>query len=99
MSDKEKKLIEWFFSLIGIFNHYSFFTKKLWKKVKGFKHKDEAEIKAVFIHYWFNHAFGYYTCPCGSSWFAELDKELYDDYIKEYIPVLEEYSKWCEQQR
>jgi hypothetical protein len=39
----EKKMAEWFFNLVGVFCHYSFFTEKLWKKVKGFENKDEAE--------------------------------------------------------
>lgn len=99
MTDKEEKIASWFFGLIGAFNHYSFFADKLWREVKGFKDEDEAEIKAAFMHYWFHHTFGYYTCPCGSSWFAELDKESYENYIEKYKPVIEEYINWCEQQR
>ena len=49
MTQEEKELCEWFFNLIGYFNHYSFFTKELWRKVKGFKKYDEAEIKCLLI--------------------------------------------------
>ena len=59
MTGKEKKLTGWFFNLIGVFNHYTFFTDELWRNVKGFKKVDEAEIKAAFMHYWFHNEFGY----------------------------------------
>jgi hypothetical protein len=32
MIEEEKVLCEWFFNLVGYFNHYSFFTDKEWKK-------------------------------------------------------------------
>lgn len=99
MTDLEKELSEWFFNLLGYFNHYSFFTEKLWRDVKGFENKDEAEIKAVFMHYWFHNKFGYYTCPCGCSWFAELSKECYESYIGEYIPIFKAFENWCREQR
>ena len=44
-----KDSFNFFFSLIGIFNHYEFFTEKLWKKVDGFEDKDEAEVKCAFM--------------------------------------------------
>lgn len=31
MTQENKELCEWFFNLVGYFNHYSFFTKKEWK--------------------------------------------------------------------
>lgn len=91
---EEKELAKWFFDLVGYFNHYSFFTKKLWKKVKGFKEKDEAEIKCVFMHYWFHHEFRYYSCPVGMSWFSEVNQNTYEKYIKTYQPILDAFEKW-----
>lgn len=99
MKDAELKLAQWFFSLIGYFNHHSFFTQELWRSVEGFKDKDGAEIKAAFMHYWFHNEFGYYTCPCGCSWFSELGEDSYNLYIETYKPVFEAYAKWCEKQR
>ena len=91
MNQKTEKLAKWFFELVGYFNHNSFFTKKLWQKVAGFENHDEAEIKCAFMHYWFNEAFGYYTCPCGSAWFVETSKEGFKSYIAEYKPVFDAY--------
>lgn len=51
------------------------------------------------MHYWFYHKFGYYTCPCGSSWFAELDKDSYDRYITKYKPIIDAFEIWAEKQR
>lgn len=99
LDDREKELSEWFFDLVGYFNHYSFFTKKLWKKVEGFENEDEADIKCMFMHYWFHHKFGYFTMPCGSGWFTELDKESYERYMKRYLPVREAFVKWKIEQR
>ena len=99
MTQNEKELVEWFFDLVGYFNHYEFFTKKLWKKVKGFEKEDEAEIKCMFMHYWFHYKFGYYTCPCGSSWFTVVDKDSYDSYITKYKPVLDFFATWATDQK
>ena len=99
MTQEEKELCEWFFNLICYFNHYSFFTNELWRKVKGFKKYDEAEIKCLFMHYWFHHKFGHFTCPCGCSWFAELDEESYNSYIEEYKPVIDAFEQWKIEQR
>ena len=99
MTQKEKELAEWFFGLVGYFNHYSFFTKKLWKKVKSFEKEDEAEIKCMFMHYWFHHKFGYYTIPCGSSWFTELTEDCYNRYIERYKPIIDAFEQWKIKQR
>lgn len=99
MTNREKDIFKWCFNLVGYFNHYSFFTKELWRKVKGFKNVDEAEIKCAFMHYWFHHKFGYFTCPCGSSWFAELGEEFYNKYIEDYKPVLKAFEQWKIKQR
>lgn len=99
MTQNEKELVKWFFDLVGYFNHYEFFTKRLWKKVKGFEKEDEAEIKCMFMHYWFHYKFGYYTCPCGSSWFTVVDKDSYDRYITEYKPIIDAFAIWMVEQR
>ena len=93
------EIAEFFVSLSGIFGHYEFFTKELWKKVKGYEKEDKAEIIAAFLHFWFHNKFGFYTCPCGSGWFANLSKESYEEYISEYKPLFEAYNEWCIKQR
>lgn len=92
-------LASWFFELVGCFNHYSFFTKELWRKVKGYKNFDEAEIKCAFMHKWFHDKFGYFTCPIGCSWFAEVEKDIYINYINRFKPVFEDFNKWQYEQR
>lgn len=99
MKNREKEIFEWFFNLVGYFNHYSFFTEKLWKKVKGFENEDEAEIKCMFMHYWFHHKFGYYTVPCGAAWFAELTEDFYNRYIERYKPIIDAFEQWKIEQR
>ena len=102
--EKDKKqrdleIAEWFFDLVGVFNHYGFFREKLWNKVKGFEKTDEAEIKVMFMHLWFHHKFGYWTTTCGSGWFAELGEECCDEDYKEFQPVVDAYIEWVGQQR
>ena len=92
-------LIKWFFSLVGYFNHYAFFTRKLWRDVKGFEKEDEAEIKAAFMHYWFYHKFNVFTCPVGMEWCAEVSEESWYNYIKRFEPVIRAFEKWVEDQR
>ena len=99
MTKENKELCEWFFDLVGYFNHYSFFTKKLWKKVSGFKHEDEAEIKCAFMNYWFHHKFGYYSWSFRYGRFSELSIECYNSYIKKYQPVINAFVQWKIEQR
>lgn len=99
MTQQEKNLCKWFFNLVGYFNHYSFFTEKLWQQVPKFGGEDEANIKCAFMHYWFHNTFHYNTLSINSSWFEELDEKDYNEYIKEYEPVIEAYKKWIEEQR
>jgi len=63
--NKKDKLevAEWFVDLTGIFCHYEFFTKELWRKVDGFKMADNAEVLVAFQHYWFHVTFMYYFVP------------------------------------
>lgn len=77
-----------------------YFTKKLWKKVKGFKDKDEAEVIIAFATIRLRNL-GIYTRPCGCAWcsFANWSHQDVNDYLKDYLPVFEAYSKWCMAQR
>jgi hypothetical protein len=96
----EKKMAEWFFNLIGVFCHYSFFKDKLWKKVKGFENEDEAEIIAAFMHYWLHYRYLCYTHTVGCGWFCDFDSpDAYHDYIKKYQPVIDAYEEWVIKQR
>jgi hypothetical protein len=99
LTEKEYEIAQWCFELVGVFNHYRFFTDKLWRKVSGFKNKDEAEVKCAFMHYWFHNTFHYNTLPVNSSWFAELDEKDHNEYIKEYEPVIKAFTKWANEQR
>lgn len=95
----------WFFGLAGIFGHYKFFTEKLWKKIPGFEKADEAEIIAVFMHWWFRDRYGYQNKPVGSTWSSKYptvytkDDESFNDYINKFQPVLKAFSDWCASQR
>ena len=93
------EVAEFFVGLSGVFGHHEFFTKELWRKVKGFKKADKAEVIAAFLHYWFHNKFDFYTCPCGMGWFVKLDKECYDSYIEQYMPVFKAYEDWHIKQR
>ena len=96
----EKKMAEWFFNLIGIFCHYSFFTNKLWKNVEGFENEDEGEIIAAFMHYWLHHKYLCYTLPVGCWWFCDLNSPTaYGEYIEKYQPVIDAYEDWKTKQR
>ena len=85
-----------FFGLLGVFNHYEFFTKKLWRKIDGFKNRDEAEVKCAFMSYWTYNTLGIPTYPLGGSWSIYCgSKELFDEYVKEWAPVFKAYREWC----
>lgn len=92
-------IIKWLFGLVGYFNHYGFFTKKLWKNVEGFEEEDEANVKNAFMHYWFHHQYGYFTAPRGMSWYAETDEEGYNLFIERYKPVIDAFEEWVKAQR
>lgn len=90
----------WFFSQIGVFGHHEYFTKELWRKVPGFKDEDGAEVKAAFLHKWFDRRYKVKTMPVGSSWFGYADfGECWDKYMEKYAPVFQAYDDWCEKQR
>lgn len=95
-----KDAFDFFFSLLGIFNHYSFFTKKLWKKVDGFKDKDEAEVKCAFMSLWTQGKLGITTYPVGAAWGNfNGDRESFEEYIKEWKPIFTAYMEWYYKQR
>lgn len=94
-----RKIEEFLFGLVGVFNHYEFFTKELWRNAPGFRNKDEAEVKCAFMHKWRHEEFGGYTSTCGCDWFEEVSKESFDSYIKEYSQVFEMYKEWMDEQR
>lgn len=96
---REQEIFEWFFSFIGYFNQFSFFTNKLWKNVKGFKNHNEADIKCLFMHYWTHHEFHIYSRPFGISWFSLVSEDSYNKYIQEYQPVIDAFEEWQMQQR
>lgn len=99
MTREFKETCTWFFNLVGYFNHYSFFTEKQWKNIKGFENQDEAEIKCAFMHYWFHYKFNCFTAPVGVGWFSEVSENSYNEYIKEYEPVLNAFEEWKMKQR
>lgn len=91
-----KDAFNFFFNLIGIFNHYEFFTKKLWKKVDGFENKDEAEVKCAFMSLWTENMLGICTYPVGMTWSTYCgNREIFNEYIKEWTPVFEAFQDWA----
>jgi hypothetical protein len=90
---------KWFVSKVGIFGHHEFFTKELWRKVKGFKNEDRAEVMAAFLHRWWNLDRGFYTIPCGMGWYTETTKDCFDAYVQRWRPVFDAYSKWVISER
>ena len=95
----------WFISKAGIFGHYEFFTKELWRKVDGFKKADKAEVIAAFLHWWMRYEYGIQNHTVGIAWGSNYpttykdDDECFNNYIKEYMPVFEAYSEWCYNRR
>jgi hypothetical protein len=95
-----KDALDFFFGLIGVFNHYSFFTEKLWKKVDGFKDKDEAEVKCAFMSLWTNHALGIVTYPVGSAWSTRhVSMVCFEKYLDEWMPLFMAFKEWADKQR
>lgn len=95
-----KDAFDFFFKCIGYFNHYSYFTKELWRKVKGFEKEDEANIKCAFLSVWVHDTMGINTCPLGCAWsWMNCSDEAYENYIKEFEPIFDDYTDWCNSQR
>lgn len=92
--------LDFFFGCLGRFNHYGYFTNKLWKKVKGFENEDEAEVKCAFMSLWTKHTLGITTYPCGSAWCTIYgSEEFFNSYVEKWKPVFEDFDNWCESQR
>lgn len=90
-----KDAFEFFFGLIGVFNHYSFFTQKLWKKIDGFKDKDEGEVKCAFMSLWTHSSLGITTYPVGSSWCNfNGDQESFNQYMNKWKPLFMAFGEW-----
>lgn len=96
---KEADLIKTLFYQISILSHYDYFKEKLWKKVEGFKKKDEAEVIIAFASALLQNK-GIYTQPCGCALCSfDWKQEDLEDYFNEYKPVFADYNKWCMAQR
>lgn len=97
---KETDMVHTLFNQFAELSRYDFFKKRLWKKVKGFKNWDEAEIVIAFATARLKNL-GIYTRPCGIGWSSFIDwtKKDVEEYLKDYQPVFEAYSKWCMSQR
>lgn len=97
---RKDAILEFFFGCIGRFNHYAYFTDELWRKVEGFKRKDEAEVKCAFLSIWTKYQLDITTYPVGSSWCCSSGNEsIFNDYVKEWKPLFDDFDKWCESQR
>ena len=94
------KCIDYFISMAGIFGHYDFFTKELWRKEKGYEEKDRAEVMAAFMHWWIRYVYGFNTMPVGCTWSNahpssyKEDDNAYEMYINEWMPLFMAYSEW-----
>lgn len=98
--DLLSRTVEFFISRVGEFNHYDYFVKKLWQKVKGFKDRDEAEVKCFFLSFWLREELGIISCPIGASWsVCPCPDSVFQDYKAEWMPVLLDYEKWVISQR
>lgn len=92
--------LEFFFSCMAYFNHYGYFTHRLWKKVKGFENEDEAEVKCAFLSLWTKNTLGITTYPVGCAWCAiNGNEEFFNSYVEKWKPVFEDFDNWCAEQR
>lgn len=85
--------------------HY-YFTKELWRKVKGFENEDKAEVHIAFLTLWLCETFNehnykpIYSYPLGCGWSTiNGSKESYDEYIDRFRPLFKDYTNWCLSQR
>lgn len=103
--DAVVKCAEWFIELSGIFGHYGFFTHELWRKVEGFKNADKGEVICAFLCWWFRYKYGFNEYPCGCGWTCtsprryDSEDKCFEEYIKEWMPVIEAYYEWCGSRR
>ena len=103
-----KEDLEFFFDATAIFCRYEYWNKELWRKLKGRKKTDKAEVHAAMLHYWCHSHFGFYSSPCGSAWstiwtnipeYGIKENTEYDKYIAEYQDIISDYRDWCIKQR
>jgi len=92
--------LTFFFDANAIFCRHEYFSKQLWRKVKGFEKEDEAEVKCAFLSSWAKETMNIVTYPVGAAWCTMYGKqEYFDDYIKKYKPLFKDYGEWCMMQR
>ena len=96
--DENKLGIQTLLNLCGVFGHYKFFTDKLWRKVKGFKNADEADILNYFMLA-ILYSKELYYCPVGMSWGSPCDKETCEQYLTKFEAIGKAYRDWCISQR
>lgn len=99
MKNSNIEIAKWFIDLVGIFGHYEFFTKELWRNIPEYENKDTSEVNVVFLHYWFHNQFGYYTTPIGMSWCSEVSKESYESYIERNKSLIKAFENWINNTR
>lgn len=85
-------------NLCGVFGQYRFFTDKLWKKVKGFKNTNEAEIFNYFMIAEL-YSRGIYYCGSGMTWGSPCDKETCEQYLANFEAIGKAYRDWRISQR
>lgn len=93
-------ILEFIFYTNANFTRYTFFSKELWRKVKGFKDYDKCDVHAAFLHWWLEGEFGLKRFPVGCAWFSSFDSEqFHENYLEKYRPLFDAYQDWCYKQR
>jgi predicted AlkP superfamily phosphohydrolase/phosphomutase len=109
-SDETKDVVSFLFDCNGKFSHYEYFTKELWRKVKGRKKEDRGEVHAMFLHLWLRQMYGTFSIPCGMAWYSYMDEReypydngcaerLFNEYIDDWKDIIDDYNKWVVKQR
>lgn len=100
MKTKEEELIEYFFSMIGFFSHYSYFTKELYKtRVKRLKNVDRGEVIAAVLSSSIKQELGYNVMPVGCSWGTIMPEDSVKEYQEEWKDLYEDFVNWQLEQR
>ena len=109
-SEETQDVLDFLFSCNGRFTHYSYFSKQLWRKVKGRENEDQGEVHAMFMHLWLHQKYGTYSTPCGCAWYNFMDDREYpynngvaekqfNDYIEKWKDIISDFNAWCAKQR
>ena len=62
--------------------------------------KDEAEVKCAFMSLWTENTLGICTYPVGIAWsYYYGNREIFNEYIKEWTPVFDAFQDWKSKQR